>query len=266
MTLRNITLVNLSFGPFFFTLLIFFFINRINNFFWSINSCLFLFISLIFFLYYLILDFFSLLKNENFFIGSYIKKKINILTNGFLLFIVSELIIFISLFWSYIHNAYSPNIFMGNFWPPKGITPANPTRIIIFGTSILLSSSLIIIVSHNNFSNKNFKNKSLFYLFFCIIIGVLFIDIQILEIRNYFMKLNFNFNDRIFSSAFLFTTSLHASHVVLGLIGLFISFFLFFLNNNNLFFFLNYEFRIWYWHFVDYIWIGVFTLFYYFNV
>lgn len=266
MTLRNLVLVNLSYGPFIFTLIIFFLLNRINNFFWGIASFLVLFISLLIFFYYLLINFFFLLKNENFFFGSFIKKKINILTNGFILFIVSELIVFVSLFWSYIHNAYSPNIFMGNFWPPKGINPANPTRIIIFGTSILLRSSLIIMVSHNNFLIKNFKFKRLIYLFYCIIIGILFIDIQILEIRNYFIKLNFNFNDRIFSSSFLFTTSLHASHVVLGLIGLFITFFFLLFDNNNLVFFLNYEFSVWYWHFVDYIWIGVFTLFYYFNV
>nr|YP_009051520.1 cytochrome c oxidase subunit III [Tetranychus phaselus]AIH15681.1 cytochrome c oxidase subunit III [Tetranychus phaselus] len=262
MTLSNLVLVNLSYGPFLFTLMIFFIINSMNNFFWSIDKSVFCFYFFFFFFYYLLMKFFFLLKNENFFFGSFMKKKMNILTNGFMLFIVSELMIFISLFWSYIHNAYSPNMFMGNFWPPKGILPANPTSMIIFGTSILLSSSLIIMVSHNNFLNKNFKYKSLIYLFYCIVMGMLFIDMQILEMSNYFMKLNFNFNDSIFSSSFLFTTSLHASHVLLGLIGLLITFFFYLSNNNNLVFFLNYEFSVWYWHFVDYIWIGVFTLFY----
>nr|QWV61131.1 cytochrome c oxidase subunit III [Tetranychus evansi] len=262
MTLNNLMLVNLSYGPFFFTLLIFFFINIMNNFFWNLNNFFFLFISVFFFMYFLFLKFFFLLKNENFFMGFFMKKKINILINGFMLFIISELMIFISLFWSYIHNAYSPNMFMGNFWPPKGLIPANPTSMIIFGTSILLSSSLIIMVSHMNFLNKNFKFKSLLYLFYCVMMGILFIDMQILEMSNYFMKLNFNFNDSIFSSSFLFTTSLHAFHVLIGLFGLVFSFFMFLFNNNNLFFFLNFEFSVWYWHFVDYIWIGVFTLFY----
>lgn len=265
MTLNNLSIIKLSYGPFFFTLIVFFIFNRINNFFWNLMRWTFFFLSSLLFIYFLLIKFFFLLKNENFFFGSFIKKKINILTNGFTLFIVSELIVFISLFWGYIHNAYRPNIFIGNFWPPKGISPANPTRIIIFGTSILLSSSLIIMIRHNRLINKNFKHKTLIYLFYCIIIGILFIDIQILEIRRYFIKLNFNFNDRIFRSSFLFTTSLHASHVVLGLIGLLITFFFLIFNNNRLFYFLNYEFRVWYWHFVDYIWIGVFTLFYYFN-
>nr|YP_009051494.1 cytochrome c oxidase subunit III [Tetranychus ludeni]AIH15655.1 cytochrome c oxidase subunit III [Tetranychus ludeni] len=262
MTLNNLMLVNLSYGPLIFTLLLFILVNSMNNFFWNINSYFYIFFSIFLIFYFLLMKFFFLLKNENYFMGNYMKKKINILTNGFLLFIISELMVFVSLFWSYIHNAYSPNMFMGNFWPPKGIIPANPTSMIIFGTSILLSSSLIIMVSHNSFLNKNFKLKSLLYLFYCLIMGILFIDMQILEMSNYFMKLNFNFNDSIFSSSFLFTTSLHASHVILGLIGLIITFFFFLFNYNSLFFFLNYEFSVWYWHFVDYIWIGVFTLFY----
>nr|AUT13548.1 cytochrome c oxidase subunit III [Tetranychus truncatus] len=262
MTLSNLTMINLSYGPFFFTLIIFLLINVMNNFFWNLLSWIFSFISFLFMIYFLLMKFFFLLKNENFFFGSFMKKKMNILINGFMLFIISELMVFISLFWSYIHNAYSPNMFMGNFWPPKGIIPANPTSMIIFGTSILLSSSLIIMVSHNSFLNKNFKQKSLIYLFYCMFMGILFIDMQILEMSNFFMKLNFNFNDSIFSSSFLFTTTLHSSHVILGLIALFMTFFFLLFNNNSLFFFLNYEFSVWYWHFVDYIWIGVFTLFY----
>nr|YP_003848724.1 cytochrome c oxidase subunit III [Tetranychus cinnabarinus]ADK89663.1 cytochrome c oxidase subunit III [Tetranychus cinnabarinus] len=262
MTLNNLSMIKLSPGPIFFTLMIFFLFNSMNNFFWNLMSWMFFFFSSFFFMYFLLMNFFFLLKNENFFFGSFMKKKVNILTNGFTLFIVSELMVFISLFWGYIHNAYSPNMFMGNFWPPKGVLPANPTSMIIFGTSILLSSSLVIMISHSSLLNKNFKQKSLMYLFFCMVMGILFIDMQILEMSNYFMKLNFNFNDSIFSSSFLFTTSLHASHVVFGLIGLLLTFFFLIFNNNSLFFFLNYEFSIWYWHFVDYIWIGVFTLFY----
>nr|AIH15707.1 cytochrome c oxidase subunit III [Tetranychus urticae] len=262
MTLNNLSMIKLSYGPFFFTLMVFFMFNSMNNFFWNLMSWVFFFLSFLLFIYFLLMKFFFLLKNENFFFGSFMKKKMNILTNGFTLFIVSELMVFISLFWGYIHNAYSPNMFMGNFWPPSGISPANPTSMIIFGTSILLSSSLIIMISHNSFLNKNFKHKTLMYLFYCMIMGILFIDMQILEMSSYFMKLNFNFNDSIFSSSFLFTTSLHASHVVLGLIGLVMTFFFLIFNNNSLYFFLNYEFSVWYWHFVDYIWIGVFTLFY----
>lgn len=261
----NFKLVKLSPSPIIFTGILFLTVNCLNNFSWIVQKYYFLTIIIITFIIYLIYFYFNILTNENLFIGFYSRKKKDIISNGFMLFIISETMVFISLFWRYIHNAYSPNIFIGNFWPPKGINPANPTRIIIFGTSILIRSRLIIIFRHNLIITKNYKYKSNLYLFSCIFIGIIFIDIQILEIRNFFMKLNFNFNDRIFRRAFLFTTTLHASHVIIGIIGLIYSYILILKNINNKRFYLNFEIRIWYWHFVDYIWIIVFSLFYYFN-
>lgn len=261
----NFILVKLSSSPFIYTLILSLFLNSLRNFSWDImNTNILIYISTLF-LYYLIYKFFYILIKENFFIGFYTEKKKFFLINGFIIFILSELIVFLSLFWSYIHNAFTPNIYLGNYWPPKGVIPSNPTRIIIFGTVILLRSRFIIIISHNSILLKNSKIKTIVYLFICIFIGLIFIDIQVLEIRNYFIKLNFNFNDRIFRRSFLVTTSLHASHVFIGLLGLIYSFILININFNNIKFYLNFEFSIWYWHFVDYIWIIVFSLFYYFN-
>lgn len=261
----NFFLINLSPTPIVYTLLLFFILNCLNNFSWLIISYKITIILIIVFFFYLIYIYFNIILNENFFIGFLTKKKKKIVSNGFLLFIISEIIVFISLFWSFIHNSFIPNIFIGNFWPPKGINAANPTRIIIFGTSILLSSRIIIIISHRCIIHKNFKKKTLIYFFFCLFIGLVFVDLQIIEIRNNFLKLNFNFNDRIFRNSFLFTISLHSTHVILGLIGLLYSYILLIKNFNSKMFFINFEIRIWYWHFVDYIWIFVFRIFYYLN-
>lgn len=261
----NYFLINLSPSPIIYTVILFFFLNCLNNFFWKIQNYLILIILIFTFFFFLFYKNFSIIINENNFIGLFTWKKKKIVSNGFIIFIISEIIVFVSLFWRYIHNAFSPNIFIGNYWPPKGVIPSNPTRIIIFGTSILLSSSFIIIIRHNYLVNKNFKSKILINFFICLIIGLIFIDLQILEMRNFYIKLNFNFNDRIFRSSFIITTSLHARHVVLGLIALIYSFIILIINNINIYNYLRIEFSIWYWHFVDYIWIVVFSLFYYFN-
>nr|QZZ24822.1 cytochrome c oxidase subunit III [Stigmaeopsis miscanthi] len=257
----NFMEIKLSSSPILFTFMLFSFLNSMNNFMWNLSNCYLMMLMTLLFFMYLTKTYFNMMLNENLMMGKYNMKKKNILANGFILFIMSELMIFISLFWSYIHNAFSSNTFMGNFWPPKGITPANPTSMIIFGTSILLSSSIIIMFCHHSILIKNNKKKSLNFLMICLIMGVIFIDMQILEMSNFYMKLNFNFNDSIFSSSFLFTTSLHASHVILGMMGLYLSFKIMKSNYNNMIFFMNMEMSIWYWHFVDYIWIAVFTLF-----
>ena len=40
---------------------------------------------------------------------------------GFVLFLVSEVMVFFGFFWAYFHFALSPSIFGGNIWPPEGI-------------------------------------------------------------------------------------------------------------------------------------------------
>nr|YP_010936732.1 cytochrome c oxidase subunit III [Stigmaeopsis nanjingensis]WKW93586.1 cytochrome c oxidase subunit III [Stigmaeopsis nanjingensis] len=252
--------VKLSTMPIVMTLMMFIFINIMNNFMWSKSSYNYVMITTMLFFFYLMNNYFNMMMKENNLMGKYHIKKKHIVSNGFILFIMSETMIFMSLFWSYIHNAFSSNSFMGNFWPPKGLVPANPTSMIIFGTSILLSSSIIIMFCHH-LMMKNDKKKSLMFLMICLIMGVIFIDMQVLEMSNFYMKLNFNFNDSIFSNSFLFTTSLHASHVILGLMGLMISYKIMNNNYNNKMNYTNMELSIWYWHFVDYIWIIVFSLF-----
>lgn len=263
---NSFNIINLRFSPIIYTIMLIINLILINNFIWiKINKkYLIIFTIINILLFMLLVNIIKVLK-ENILKGNFNKKKKIISYNGFTLFIISEVIIFISLFWRYIHNAYTINPFIGNFWPPKGITPSNPTRIIIFGTSILLSSRIIIMIRHNILIKKNFKIKNLIYIIITIIIGIIFIDIQVIEISNLLIKLKFNFNDSIFRNSFLFTTSLHATHVIIGLLGLIISNYIVKKNINNIIMIITFETRIWYWHFVDYVWVIVFTIFYYLN-
>lgn len=52
-----------------------------------------------------------------------VQKGLNI---GVLLFIVSEVFFFISIFWAFFHSALSPVVELGVHWPPYGIDPLNP--------------------------------------------------------------------------------------------------------------------------------------------
>ena len=45
---------------------------------------------------------------------------------GVLLFIVSEVMLFVAFFWAFFHSSLTPSIFIGNCWPPVGIMPLNP--------------------------------------------------------------------------------------------------------------------------------------------
>jgi cytochrome c oxidase subunit 3 len=45
---------------------------------------------------------------------------------GILLFIVSEALFFMAIFWAFYHNALTPGVELGAQWPPLGIEPVNP--------------------------------------------------------------------------------------------------------------------------------------------
>lgn len=53
--------------------------------------------------------------------GSHTKEVVNGIIIGFLLFIVSEVFAFLSVFWAYFHSALSPTVELGGCWPPQGI-------------------------------------------------------------------------------------------------------------------------------------------------
>nr|DBA43668.1 TPA_asm: COX3 [Bombus laesus] len=174
-----------------------------------------------------------------------------------IMFIVSELFFFISFFWTFFHNSISPAIEINLMWPPKMIKFFNPFEIPLLNSIILIMSGFTVTLSHYNMLNNKFYLSSKM-LFMTIILGFYFNFMQIFEYFNSF----FCINDSIYGSIFFLSTGFHGLHVLIGTLMLLYSLIRMLNNHFSSTHHINYELSIWYWHFVDVIWLFIYMFYY----
>nr|NP_945232.1 cytochrome c oxidase subunit III [Ixodes holocyclus]BAD04001.1 cytochrome oxidase iii [Ixodes holocyclus] len=176
---------------------------------------------------------------------------------GMILFIVSEIFFFISFFWAFFHSMLSPNIELGSIWPPHNIIPFNPFEIPLLNTTILISSGISVSWAHHSLMNNNF-NETYKSLLITILLGILFTMLQMWE----YSQAQFSISDSIFGTTFFVTTGFHGLHVIIGTTFLFVT--LMRINKNLLSstHHFGFEAAAWYWHFVDVVWLFLFTFMY----
>ena len=132
---------------------------------------------------------------------------------SFLLFVFSELIFFVSVFWVFLDASMSPSIEIGCVWPPYGIVPPDYLGLAFLGTIILLRRGVLVSWSHAQLlSNEQAKNTLLFGR----LLGGVFLILQMYEYR----RLTFSIRDSIYGSLFYFSTGFHGLHVFVGVLFL----------------------------------------------
>jgi len=176
---------------------------------------------------------------------------------GFVLFVISEIFFFISIFWAFFHSALAPTVELGAQWPPAGIEPLNPWELPLLNTVILLSSGATITYAHHSLIQGN-RSGTIYGLIATIILAILFTGLQGYEYYN----ASFTFADSVYGSTFFISTGFHGLHVIIG--TLFITVCLIRFVNYHLtdFHHLGFEISAIYWHFVDVVWLFLFLSIY----
>ena len=185
-----------------------------------------------------------------------IKVQKNILV-GMLLFIISEIMFFLAFFWGFFHFSISPSIFLGGIWPPLGIKPFDPLAVPLLNTIILVSSGFSVTWSHRAII-LGYRKEVILSLIQTIGYGIFFTILQGYE----YTTASFSINDTTYGSIFFILTGFHGLHVLIGTIFLIVclirQIFYHFYKEHHI----GFVCCIWYWHFVDVIWIFVFFIVY----
>lgn len=180
------------------------------------------------------------------------------LTMGIALFIVSEALFFLAIFWAYFHSSLSPTIELGAHWPPKGIEPINPFELPLLNTIILLSSGFTVTYAHHSLIQGN-RKWTLDGLVYTVLLALVFTALQGIE----YAVSPFTISDGTYGSCFFFGTGFHGFHVIIGTafiaVGLWRVLAYHSTDNHHL----GMESGILYWHFVDVVWIFLYISIYY---
>merc|ERR1712020_545570 len=179
----------------------------------------------------------------------------------FLLFIASEALLFVSFFWASFHSLSSPTL---GVWPGEGFYLPDPCEL-TFANTLLLSNAAVSL--GGAFVSLEISSQFLIFFFFIsFILAWAFISLQIKEFR----IMGLSINDSVYSSLFFFLTGLHFFHLLFGLLLCCLFFwgcsFPVKKNKNinlrvsevHLF----YNLQLFYWHFLEILWLFIFLVFY----
>ncbi len=184
---------------------------------------------------------------------------------GMILFIASEVMFFVAWFWAYFNTALFPtdvhqvmrDSYLGGVWPPKGIETFDPWHLPLLNTLILLTSGTTVTWAHHALLGND--RQGLKWGLICtILLGVTFTCVQAYE----YSHAHFAYSGNIYGATFFMATGFHGAHVIIGTIFLIVCLLRAVAGQFTPKQHLGFEFAAWYWHFVDVVWLFLFSCIY----
>jgi cytochrome c oxidase subunit 3 len=150
------------------------------------------------------------------------------------------------------------------FYIGKSLTGPHPAQVLeppILATICLLGSSVTIMLAERAFRKEANGSFRLWWLI-TIVLALLFLGWTALEWRRLIYQHNLTIATNLFGTSFYSLVGLHATHVVAGLTLLSLVFWLSLRGVVTRNYSEHIEMISWYWHFVDAVWVVVFTVVY----
>ena len=196
---------------------------------------------------------------------------------GMILFIASEVMFFVAWFWIFFEMAlFHHHRTLSSIddvrtawatWPPKGVETVPPFQLPLVNTLTLLLSGTTVTWAHHALQ-VNDRRSATIGLVLTILLGILFTSIQAYEYHHIFTEHLFFGNDevansRLYGSSFIMATGFHGFHVIIGTIFLTVCLIRLINGGFTPTKHFGFEAAAWYWHFVDVVWLFLFTFLYF---
>jgi cytochrome c oxidase subunit 3 len=182
---------------------------------------------------------------------------------GMTLFIGSEVMFFVGFFWAYFNFLIYPDT-QGDgqtMWPPSNVHTFDPFHYPLLNTMILLLSGTTVTWAHHALLEGDRKNL-IRGLGITILLGMSFTFFQAVEYSHAPFKFN---GGGVYSSTFFLATGFHGFHVIVGTIFLTVCWFRARAGQFTPQRHFGFEAAAWYWHFVDVVWLFLFTCIYWYG-
>jgi cytochrome c oxidase subunit 3 len=187
---------------------------------------------------------------------------INTALLGMLLFIGSETMFFAGLFGAYF-NARAAALSQGQSWPPPGLENViEPGIVPVLATIILISSSFTMQwgLWRIQKGDRTGMNRALAI---TLLMGIVFLGMQAFDYYELLVEEGFGINSGIYGTLFFTMTGFHGAHVAGGIVLLSVIWLrAFFTGAYTRHHHSPVELAGLYWHFVDLVWIILFTVVY----
>jgi cytochrome c oxidase subunit 3 len=184
---------------------------------------------------------------------------------GMILFIASEVMFFVAWFWAFFDASLGADAakqiarveFTGGHWPPQGTEVFDPWHFPLLNTLILLTSGTTVTWAHHALIHND-RRGLVWGLALTIALGMTFTGVQAYE----YAHAAFSFAGSIYGATFFMATGFHGFHVIIGTVFLIVCLLRAIRGDFTPKQHFGFEAAAWYWHFVDVVWLFLFSAIY----